>query len=141
MLCTTADGPELFRKASMGGGTPPQWTEESEPSKWLGAVPADAAGGLYWLGETAPSPNQGSISESTWADLEPPETWRLLGAYFSSGGRGVFLAALDAETSYVVIARTGWHPSGEPYLGTAEGLCDETYLLPEGLSGSWRPCP
>lgn len=86
-----------FRAASEGGGTPPDWTQQGDdPHDWY--PPSDAAGGLLlclddrYLTRPHCSPTTVCIAILSASQVLDLDAWEIHAAYFSSGGRGVFLA-------------------------------------------------
>ncbi len=111
-----------FRAASMSGGTSPEWTGgEDDPQTWT--APPDAAGGLVlrdgvgWRAE--PPPTNGRAMSAIVSALDAGEAVGLpreciRGAYFSSGGAGIFAVEVDGFW-FVYVAR-----DGEPRTGYRE---------------------
>ena len=92
-----------FRAACTSGGTSPRWTEAGDdPGDWHS--PPDAAGGLVlwtgdmWRAEPPPRPPltldsvvDGIFAAATSVGLGIDVEYELHAAYFSCGGRGIFL--------------------------------------------------
>lgn len=107
-----------FRAACEGGGTPPDWTQKGDnPRDW--ASPADAAGGLLLFGRYGaplsvqpPARDQMAALESALNAAESCGLSRddVIAAYFSSGGRGVFLIQCDedgvVDDAWVFVSRS-----------------------------------
>lgn len=107
---------ESFAGASEGGGTPPDWTQDDDPETAI--PPRDAAGTLWRQGETETIPE--TIEETaeffgkyvTGVPCEP------IAAYFSSGGRGVFL--IKCGTAHYVLVGRGSRVEDCPRVGASE---------------------
>jgi hypothetical protein len=115
---------QAFAGASEGGGTPPEWTQDDDPK--TAVPPTDAAGTLWREGETEAVPEtiREVANEFSTRILNGLEC-RAAAAYFSSGGRGVFLLQ-SGPCHYVIVARGG-RPIGVPRIGASEeAMCNRT---------------
>lgn len=130
-----------YADIAMGGGDPPLWTGSADPQ--TAVPPLDAAGVLWRAGDTPAVPR--TIAEAASALLgvvaaDDPMAWQVdaVSAYFSSGGRGVFLlrALLRDDPDpvrhhYVVVGRM----ERRPRIGASERnyrAGAESVLFPEG---------
>ncbi len=107
---------QAFAGACEGGGTPPEWTKNSDPS--TATPPTDAAGRLWRIGDS----NEGRIPGYIYSVAHDFSTQFLddfhvtpIAAYYSSGGQEVYLLACGLAR-YVLIRR----PEKEPRIGSRE---------------------
>lgn len=92
-----------FSGASEGGGTPPDWTQDDDPEHAI--PPPDAAGVLWRQGDTSEVPPTIATVAAEFSEIiVSGQEVTPVAAYFSCGGRGVFLVRC-CDAHYVLVAR------------------------------------